>query len=78
MSIVSKFVDRVRGPLQRGWDWARKILRRIRLSAEHVEAIRADLKWFIERLGELEPEARLRIESIEFHFEKLEEILGFG
>lgn len=57
--------------------WVKQFFGRIGKSVVHVEAIQEEFEWFESKLDELEPEARLRIESIILHFEELGKIWGF-
>ena len=37
------WLDKIRDPLQRVWDWAYKFFKKATLSVEHVEAIQSEL-----------------------------------
>lgn len=58
-------------------NWVKQFYGRVGKSAVHVEAIQEDFEWFEAKLDELEPEARLRIESVIFSFKELGKIWGF-
>lgn len=64
------------GKLSDFWGWLKNIFGKASRSVEHIVAIEQDLEWFYETGRDLAPEAKTRIDDIQWHLEQLKTIWG--